>query len=88
MRLFNGVTVYHYFSGARPTTLPHDAGFGIVVGAALGGLVLTPQARHRRLDYGLILACAIVWIGFYPKPFTAVSDTFPTGTSTRNSPGT
>lgn len=65
VRLFNGVTVYHYFSGARPATLPHDAGFAIVVGAALWGLVLTPPARHRALDYGLILACAIVWIGFY-----------------------
>lgn len=65
VRLFNGVTVYHYFSGARPATLPHDAGFAIVVGAALWGLVLTPPARHRALDYGLIFACAIVWIGFY-----------------------
>ena len=27
-RLFNGVTVYHYFSGARPATVPYDAGRG------------------------------------------------------------
>ena len=34
-RLLNGVTVYHYFSGARPLTLPYDAAVVIVAGGAL-----------------------------------------------------
>ncbi|MGH9370765.1 MAG: hypothetical protein ACRD15_04465, partial [Vicinamibacterales bacterium] len=64
-RLFNGVTVYHYFSGARPATVPYDAGFVVVVVAALAGFLLTPAARRSPLDYGLIFACASMWIGFY-----------------------
>jgi hypothetical protein len=63
-RLFNGVTIYHYFSGARPPTIPYDVGFVIVVGAALAGLLLTAATRPT-LDYGLVVACAIMWLGFY-----------------------
>jgi hypothetical protein len=63
-RLFNGVTIYHYFSGARPPTIPYDVGFVIVVGVALSGLLLTVATRPT-LDYGLVVACAIMWLGFY-----------------------
>jgi hypothetical protein len=63
-RLFNGVTIYHYFSGARPPTIPYDVGFVIVVGSALAGLLLTAATRPI-LDYGLFVACAIMWLGFY-----------------------
>jgi hypothetical protein len=64
-RLFNGVTIYHYFSGARPATAPYDAGFVVVVVALSWGLLLTPTARRSLVDYGLIFACASTWIGFY-----------------------
>ena len=43
-RLFNGVTVYHYFSGARPATLPYDAAFVAVVDRAPVGI---PPDRPR-----------------------------------------
>ena len=64
-RLFSGVTVYHYFSGARPATLPYDAGFVVVVLALLAGFLLTPAPRRSRLDYGLIAACTMTWILFF-----------------------
>ena len=64
-RLFNGVTSYHYFSGARPATVPYDTGFVVLVVAAFCGLLLTPSSRRSPLDYGLIFACAATWIGFY-----------------------
>ena len=64
-RLFNGVTIYHYFSGARPPTVPYDAGFVVVVVAALCGFLVTPVARRTALDYGLIIACTATWVGFY-----------------------
>ena len=64
-RLFNGVTVYHYFSGARPPTFLYDAGFVLAVILAAGGFVKTPAARRSSLDYGLVAACAMMWIGFY-----------------------
>jgi hypothetical protein len=64
-RLFNGVTIYHYFSGARPPTFPYDAGFVVVVVAALWGFLLMPAARRTPLDYRLIFACTTMWVGFY-----------------------
>lgn len=64
-RLFSGVTVYHYFSGARPATLPYDVGFVAVVLALLSGFLLTPAARRSRLDDGLIAACTMTWIIFF-----------------------
>jgi hypothetical protein len=64
-RLFNGVTVYHYFSGARPATFPYDAGFVLLAIFVLCGLLLTRAAGLRRVDAGLLLACAGMWIGFY-----------------------
>jgi hypothetical protein len=64
-RLFNGVTIYHYFSGARPLTFPYDAGFVVVVVAAFWGFLLTPAARRTPLDYRLIFACTTMWVGFY-----------------------
>jgi hypothetical protein len=64
-RLFNGVTIYHYFSGARPATVPYDAAVVIVVAAALWGLVREPAGKQRSLDSALILACVFTWIGFY-----------------------
>jgi hypothetical protein len=64
-RLFNGVTIYHYFSGARPATVPFDLGVVVVVVVALWGFLLTPAANRRRLDYGLIVACATMWVAFY-----------------------
>jgi hypothetical protein len=64
-RLFSGVTVYHYFSGARPATLPYDAGFVAVVLASLSGFLLAPAPRRSRLDHGLIAACTVTWIVFF-----------------------
>ncbi len=65
VRLLNGVTIYHYFSGARPTTVAYDVVTVVVVGAALCGVLLVPAAKTRALDYGLIVACSIMWFGFY-----------------------
>lgn len=64
-RLFNGVTVYHYFSGARPATLPYDAGFVVVVLALLSGFLVMPTAKRSWLDSGLIAACAMTWLLFF-----------------------
>jgi hypothetical protein len=61
----NGVTVYHYFSGARPLTPPYDAAAVIVVVVALWGLLRRARAEHRSLDAALILATAGAWLGFY-----------------------
>ena len=62
-RLFNGVTLYHYFSGARPDTIPYDVGFVLVAVSLLCGFAL-PRAADR-LDYALLAACAGTWLGFY-----------------------
>jgi hypothetical protein len=64
-RLFNGVTVYHYFSGARPATVPYDAAFVLVAGTLLAGLLTTIFTKRPPLDVGLVLACAGTWLGFY-----------------------
>ena len=62
VRFFNGVTVYHYFSGARPWTLPYDAVAVLAAVAALAGSLLVVAAgspldlalgegrRHRMLS--------------------------------------
>jgi 4-amino-4-deoxy-L-arabinose transferase-like glycosyltransferase len=65
VRLFNGITVIHYFSGARPWTLPYDA--GVVLGAVLvlGGFVLAATRRRSPLDAALIAGCAGMWLLFY-----------------------
>jgi hypothetical protein len=65
IRLLNGVTVYHYFSGARPTTWPYDLGVVIVAGVAASGLFVPAAARHGRRDLGLLAACAGTWILFF-----------------------
>jgi hypothetical protein len=64
-RLFNGVTVYHYFSGARPTTLPYDTGFVLVALAVSCALVLAIAVERRRTDMALAASCVATWIGFY-----------------------
>jgi hypothetical protein len=64
-RLFNGITVYHYFSGARPATLPYDAAFVVVVIVLLAGFLLAPAAQRSRLDDALVAACVLTWIFFY-----------------------
>jgi hypothetical protein len=64
-RLFNGVTIYHYFSGATPDTRLYDAGFVLAMILTAGGFAMTPVARRSPLDYGLVLTCAMMWIGFY-----------------------
>jgi len=64
-RLLNGITVYHYFSGARPLTPPYDAAIVIVVAVALWGLLRRSRGAHRSLDAALILATAGTWLGFY-----------------------
>jgi hypothetical protein len=65
VRLFNGVTIYHYFSGARPATVPYDVVTVVVIAAAIWGLLVAPTDERRVLDYALIAACAIMWIGFF-----------------------
>ena len=62
-RLFNGVTIYHYFSGARPATLIYDVSFVAIVGALLCGFAL-PKAAGR-LESWLLLACAATWLCFH-----------------------
>jgi hypothetical protein len=62
VRFFNGVTIYHYFSGARPFTLPFDAAFVLVVTTLAAGLALRHAAR---LDRALVFACAGTWLGFF-----------------------
>jgi hypothetical protein len=62
-RLFNGVTIYHYFSGARPHTLAFDAAFVVIVAALLSAFAL--RRAVSRLDYGLLFACAATWLAFY-----------------------
>jgi hypothetical protein len=64
-RLLNGVTVYHYFSGARPFTPPYDAAVVTVVGVALWGILRRARGAHRSLDAALIVATAATWLGFY-----------------------
>ena len=63
-RLFNGVTIYHYFSGARPVTFYYDAAFVIVTVVALAGFCLAPARRLAR-DGGLLVACGLTWSVFY-----------------------
>ncbi|HXW07466.1 MAG TPA: hypothetical protein VD833_19670 [Vicinamibacterales bacterium] len=65
VRLLNGLTIYHYFSGAQPPALPHDAGFVLAAVAILAGLLLVPAGRRRPLDGALLLACAGTWLAFY-----------------------
>jgi len=60
-RLFNGVTIYHYFSGARPWTVPYDLAFVIVTVLAIWGMV----RRRTALDRGLLLACGGTWLAFF-----------------------
>jgi hypothetical protein len=67
-RLFNGITIYHYFSGARPATWPFDAGFAAValaVGWGLWRSVRGGDPGRRTLDYGLLLAWASMCLMFF-----------------------
>ena len=65
VRLFNGLTIYHYFSGARPWALPYDAGVILAVILAGGGFVLGAARRRSPLDAGLVAGCAGTWLLFY-----------------------
>jgi hypothetical protein len=65
VRLFNGVTIYHYFSGARPATAPYDAGFLAVAGAAIAGLWRTRTDGRFALDRAAIAAAALMWLLFF-----------------------
>lgn len=64
-RLFNGITIYHYFSGARPATALYDIAFVVVVLILLWGLLTKPAALRDPRDYALMAACAVMWTGFY-----------------------
>jgi hypothetical protein len=64
-RLLNGLTVYHYFSGARPPTPPYDAAVAIVVGLALWGLLRRSRGARWSIDAALILATMATWLAFY-----------------------
>ena len=46
-RLFNGVTIYHYFSGARPATGPYDVAAVVVIGSLVWRA--PPEARLRTI---------------------------------------
>jgi hypothetical protein len=65
VRLFNGVTIYHYFSGARPFTIPYDLAFLLVFVAAFCGFLRRRSAAWSAADRGLLLGCVATWIGFY-----------------------
>ena len=65
VRLFNGITVFHYFSGARPWALPYDAGVIVAAVLVLCGFVLASARRRSPLDIGLIAGCAGTWLLFY-----------------------
>ena len=65
VRLFNGITVIHYFSGARPWTLPYDAGAMLAGVLALGGFGLAAARRRSWPDASLIAGCAGTWLLFY-----------------------
>jgi hypothetical protein len=65
VRLLNGITVYHYFSGARPWALPYDVGVVLAAVLVLGGFVLAATRRRSPLDAGLIAGCAGTWLLFY-----------------------
>jgi hypothetical protein len=65
VRLLNGITVYHYFSGARPWALPYDAGVVLAALLVLGGFVVAAARRRSPLDAGLIAGCAGTWLLFY-----------------------
>ena len=65
VRLFNGITVFHYFSGARPWALPYDAGVIVAAVLVLCGFVLASARRRSPLDAGLIAGCAGTWLLFY-----------------------
>ena len=76
VRLFNGITVYHYFSGARPWALPYDAGVVVaavlVLGAFAGPQALRPHAERWGLcllvPASLVLARGIgAWIEHVPR---------------------
>jgi hypothetical protein len=67
-RLFNGVTIYHYFSGARPVTWPFDAGFVAIALAVARGLIVSirrEDATRRTLDRGLVAAWAVMCLSFF-----------------------
>jgi hypothetical protein len=64
-RLFNGVTVYHYFSGARPFTAPYDLAFLLVFVAAFSGFLRRRTAGWSAMDGGLLLGCLATWAAFY-----------------------
>ena len=67
-RLFNGVTIYHYFSGARPVTWPFDAGFVAIVLTVAWGLAASirrEDGARRALDYGLVAAWGVTCLLFF-----------------------
>jgi len=64
-RLFSGVTVYHYFSGARPWTIPYDlasVGAGVAVFAGLWRL---RRSASLPLEYALLGAWACMLLLFF-----------------------
>jgi hypothetical protein len=65
VRFFNGITVYHYFSGARPWTLPHDALAILAAVLVLGGIGLVARRRRSPIDLALVAGCAATWLLFY-----------------------
>ena len=64
-RLLNGVTIYHYFSGARPWTVPFDAGFVLVASAVGFGLLRVLRRARSALDYGLVFGWAAMCLLFF-----------------------
>jgi hypothetical protein len=67
-RLFNGVTIYHYFSGARPVTWPFDGGFVVIAFVAASGLAASIRrgdTTRRALDCGLVAASAVMCLLFF-----------------------
>src|SRR5204862_7619131 len=65
VRLFNGLTVIHYFSGARPWTLPYDAGAMLAAVVAACGFGLAAKRRWSWLDASLVAGCIGTWLLFY-----------------------
>jgi hypothetical protein len=69
-RLFSGVTVYRYFSGAEPLVIVYDAAFAMIAIATGLGVWRSRRAHSRQAhandtDIALLVAFAATWLLFF-----------------------